>query len=68
MKEVINLIKKKIKEIELTEASCQEDEQRLILELACLNECLSNISSFDWDYFEREDKEVEKSTKGQGWY
>jgi len=52
MKEIINLIYKKMEELSNAHAICQEEEQKFILELSCLNEVLDQIEHYDWDYYE----------------
>lgn len=52
MKEIINLIYKKMEELSNAHTNCQEEEQQFILELSCLNEVLDKIEHYDWDYYE----------------
>jgi hypothetical protein len=52
MKEIINLIYKKMEELSNAHTICQEEEQQFILELSCLNEVLDQIEHYDWDYYE----------------
>ena len=41
-----------MEELSKAHTICQEEEQQFILELACLNEVLDQIETFDWDYYE----------------
>jgi len=52
MREIINLIYKKMEELSNAHTNCQEEERQFILELSCLNEVLDQIENYDWDYYE----------------
>ena len=41
-----------MEELSNAHAICQEEEQKFILELSCLNEVLDQIEHYDWDYYE----------------
>ena len=53
MKEVIDLIRKKIEESKNLSITNQEDEQFYILEISCMEECLNFINNFDWDSYDK---------------
>ena len=59
MKEVIDLIRKKIEEIKNLSITNQEDEQLYILEISCMEECLNFIKNFDWDSYDKMKKSID---------
>lgn len=59
MKEVIDLIRKKIEESKNLSITNQEDEQFYILEISCMEECLNFINNFDWDSYDKIKKSID---------
>ena len=59
MKEVIDLIRKKIEESKNLSITNQEDEQFYILEISCMKECLNFINNFDWDSYDKIKKSID---------